>query len=134
VSNRSRKAGLRIEFQGIVSKASAFSGILCVVEKNNEKLGQKAPLSSKSGTRVTLVFIVTEEGKIKDLGVWRGIGQGYDEYAYHLIKNNPHTWQPGKDQSENVLTRVYYELDYIKNYCHPSKKEAFHQGSWNSTN
>jgi hypothetical protein len=59
------------------------------LKKNNEKLGQKAPLSSKSGTRVTLVFIVTEEGKIKDLGVWRGIGQGYDEYAYHLVKKQP---------------------------------------------
>lgn len=83
--------------------------------EHNEKLWKKAPYSSKKGTRVTLVFTVDENGKIQNPKIWRGIGQGYDEYAYELISDNPNTWTPGKIDQGSVPTQVYYQLDYIKN-------------------
>lgn len=85
------------------------------LKNNNQKLGVKAPYSSKKETKVILVFIVDENGKIQDPKIWRGIGQGYDEYAYHLIKNNPYGWNSGKTDGGNVKSEVYYQLDFIKN-------------------
>lgn len=84
-------------------------------KKNNEKLGKKAPESSKKSTRVTLVFIVDENGRIQNPKVWRGIGQGYDQYAHKLLKNNPNLWAPGTIKDLAVSTQVYYQLDFIKN-------------------
>ncbi|MDF2159066.1 hypothetical protein [Algoriphagus sp. CAU 1675] len=85
------------------------------LKENNQKLGVKAPYSSKKGTKVTLVFIVDENGRIQNPKIWRGIGQGYDEYAYELIKSNPNYWISGKTDASNVKTEVYYQLDFMKN-------------------
>lgn len=85
------------------------------LKEHNEKLGKKAPLNSKKDTKVTLVFIVDENGQIQNPKIWRGIGQGYDEYAYNLIKNNPNPWTPARSENGNVKTEVFYQLDFIKN-------------------
>ncbi|MBN7815168.1 hypothetical protein [Algoriphagus pacificus] len=85
------------------------------LKENNEKLGKKAPYNSKKDTKVTLVFIVDENGIIQNPKIWRGIGQGYDEYAYNLIKKNPNPWTPAKTENGNVKTEVFYQLDFMKN-------------------
>ncbi|MEM6816777.1 MAG: hypothetical protein AAF600_20705 [Bacteroidota bacterium] len=85
------------------------------LKENNEKLGMKAPYSSKKGTRVTLVFTVDKNGEIQNPKIWRGIGQRYDEYAHGLIKNNPNFWMAGATAKGNVATQIYYQLDFIKN-------------------
>ena len=86
------------------------------IAANNEKIGKAAPASSKKDTKVTLVFVVDKDGNVIDPKIWRGIGQGYDEYAYKLIKANPFKWIPGQIVgNETVNTEVYYQLDYIKN-------------------
>ena len=86
------------------------------IAANNEKIGKAAPASSKRDTKVTLVFVIDKDGNLINPKIWRGIGQGYDEYAYKLIKANPFKWLPGQTTSnETVNTEVYYQLDYIKN-------------------
>lgn len=86
------------------------------IAANNEKIGKAASASSKKDTRVTLIFIIDKYGNLIDPKIWRGIGQGYDEYAYKLIKANPFKWIPGQiGGNETVNTEVYYQLDYIKN-------------------
>lgn len=105
------------EFQDpdLTTKPNPTTEFVNWLKKNNQKLGVKAPYSTKKETKVTLVFIVDENGKIQNPKIWRGIGQGYDEYAYHLIKNNPNGWNSGKINSGNVKSEVYYQLDFIKN-------------------
>ncbi|RFS17697.1 energy transducer TonB [Emticicia sp. C21] len=86
------------------------------IAANNEKLGKAAPASSKKDSKVTLVFVVAKDGNVIDPKIWRGIGQGYDEYAYKLIKANPFKWIPGETSGKEIVnTEVYYQLDYIKN-------------------
>lgn len=104
-----------IDSKELVKKPVPTPEFLDWIGTNNEKLGQKAPKSSKIGTRVTLVFEVNEEGKLIDPKIWRGIGQGYDEYAWNLFKKNPHSWIPGKTSEGKVTTTIYYQLDYMKN-------------------
>lgn len=93
------------------------------LKENNEKLGIRAPESSKIGTRVTLFFIVDKNGKLTNTSIWRGIGQGYDQYAYDLFENNPNSWVPGSTKEGNVDTEVYYQLDFIKNKNSIKNKE-----------
>jgi hypothetical protein len=99
----------------LIKKPVPTAEFLDWIGKNNEKLGQKAPKSSKIETRVTLVFQINEEGKLIDPKIWRGIGQGYDEYAWNLFRKNPHSWNPGETSGGKVTTTVYYQLDYMKN-------------------
>lgn len=99
----------------LVQKPEPSPEFLEWIMVNNKKLGQKAPKSSKIGSRVTLVFQINEKGQLINPKIWRGIGQGYDENAWELFKNNPHFWKPGETSSGKVTTTVYYELDYMKN-------------------
>jgi hypothetical protein len=94
--------------------------------ENNEKFGKVATLSTRSTTKVTLVFVVDSEGNILDPKIWRGIGQGYDDYAYYLIRNNPFKWNSGKNKNnESVNTEVYYQLDFVKNDNKIMSKENY---------
>jgi hypothetical protein len=94
--------------------------------ENNEKFGKVAPLSTRSTTKVTLVFVVDKEGNILEPQIWRGIGQGYDAYALNLIRNNPFKWNPGKNKNnESVDTEVYYQLDFVKNDNKIMSKENY---------
>lgn len=100
----------------VVIKPSSTKEFEEWIYKNNAKIGKPAPASTKKTTKVTLTFCVDTTGKIHKVFIWRGIGQGYDEYASKLIRNNPFNWTPGKNANlEAVETVVYYQLDYIKN-------------------
>lgn len=113
--NAQDKSHFEYESKELIKKPEPTDEFTSWLKENNEKLGKKAPYSSKKGTKVTLVFIVDENGRIQNPGVWRGIGQGYDEYAYNLFKKNPYPWIPGRSENGNVKTEVYYQLDYMKN-------------------
>lgn len=104
-----------IDSKELIKKPVPTVEFLSWLESNNEKIGQKAPYSSKKGTKVTLVFEINEDGNLIAPKIWRGIGQGYDEYAWNLIKENPHGWVAGETSSGKVSTTVYFQLDYMKN-------------------
>ncbi len=94
--------------------------------ENNEKYGKVATLSTRSTTKVTIVFVVDREGNILNPKIWKGIGQGYDNYAYYLIRNNPFKWNSGKNKNnESVNTIVYYQLDFVKNNNKIMSKENY---------
>jgi TonB family protein len=56
---------------------------------------------------VTVSFIVSMEGKIKDVTIEKGLGYGCDEEALRVIKNMPN-WTPGKQNNRDV--DVLYKL------------------------
>jgi len=57
--------------------------------------------------RVTVRFVVNEDGDISDAQVLRGIGGGCDEEALRVIKGMP-KWKPGKQNGRAV--KVYFTL------------------------
>lgn len=100
----------------LIEKPAPTREFIKWLKENNEKIGKSAPHSSKKTTKVTLVFLVDEEGNITNPKIWRGIGQGYDQYAHKLFIENPNKWSPGKtSNSEPVVTEVYYQVDFFKN-------------------
>lgn len=57
--------------------------------------------------RVYLNFVVSKDGKVKDVKVLRGIGGGCDEEAIRVVKNMP-DWKPGRQNGRPVA--VYYNV------------------------
>lgn len=57
--------------------------------------------------RVTLKFVVNENGAVSDIKVVRGIGSGCDEEAKRVLAAMP-KWKPGKQNGRAV--KVYYTL------------------------
>ncbi|MBX2967786.1 MAG: hypothetical protein KF803_00310 [Cyclobacteriaceae bacterium] len=86
------------------------------LKTNNSKFGKPAKLNTPETTKVTLIFSIDEDGKVGSPQVWRGIGQGYDEEAYYLIKDNPYSWSAGElKNGTKVPVTVYYQLDHVTN-------------------
>lgn len=57
--------------------------------------------------RVTVKFVVNEEGNVSDIIVVKGIGGGCDEEAVRVVKKMP-KWKPGKQNGRPV--KVYFSL------------------------
>lgn len=57
--------------------------------------------------RVTLRFVVNENGEVSDVNVVRGIGSGCDEEAKRVLLKMP-KWKPGKQNGRAV--KVYFTL------------------------
>ena len=57
--------------------------------------------------RVTVNFVVNEDGSITDVKVARGIGYGCDEEAMRVVRSLP-KWKPGKQNGKAV--RVAFSL------------------------
>jgi protein TonB len=60
--------------------------------------------------RVTVRFVVNEEGTMSDFSVSKGIGGGCDEEAIRVLKKmgSSTKWKPGKQNGRAV--KVYYTL------------------------
>lgn len=57
--------------------------------------------------------VIDEQGNIGKIGVWRGIGMGYDEEAYRLINEHPvKKWIPGRIDGKPVRVQVEIEVDH----------------------
>lgn len=82
----------------------------------NDKIGSylrqnlrypEAALIAKVGGKVFVSFIVTYEGRIRDVTVLKGYGYGINEEAIRLIQTMP-IWTPGKQAGHPV--NVKYNL------------------------
>jgi protein TonB len=51
--------------------------------------------------RVYVAFIVEKSGKIKNIGIYRGVDERYDKAAIKLVKKMP-KWQPAKLEDKYV--------------------------------
>lgn len=80
---------------------------------NNEKLAK--PKSLGKFYRSIVRGTVDKEGNLVDIGVWRGIGQGYDEVAFRLVKTHPvRKWKTGTIGGKPVDVVVEIEVDFRK--------------------
>jgi len=68
------------------------------------------PVAIKDDTqgKVIVSFIVERSGKLTQVKISRGIGDGCDEEALRLIKNTSKKWTPGKQNG--VAVRVAYSV------------------------
>ncbi|WP_423147570.1 TonB family protein [Rubrolithibacter danxiaensis] len=60
--------------------------------------------------RVTVQFIVRENGNLSDIKVLRGIGSGCDEEAVRVLENSP-TWNPGINNG--IKVKVSYVMPIV---------------------
>jgi protein TonB len=74
--------------------------------QKNLKYPQQAVDANTTG-RVTINFVVNDDGSITDVKLARGIGYGCDEEAIKIVRGLPR-WNPGKQNGKKV--RVAYSL------------------------
>lgn len=101
------------------SKAAAQSEVFTYVELMPEATFDMAEFigsnihypdsARKKGTegRVIVKFIVNEDGKVSDVRVMKGIGDGCDEEALRVVTMMP-PWKPGKQNGKKV--KVYFTI------------------------
>lgn len=80
----------------------------------NENLETNADEVEKLGdfSSVTVRFIVNENGDLENPSIAFGIGNGFDEKAYEIIKSCRLKWIPGETKSNRVATEIYYKIDF----------------------
>ena len=61
--------------------------------------------------RVTLAFIIDEQGAITDIEVLRGIGAGCDEEAIRVLKLLPN-YNPGKQRGVPVKVKMRLPINF----------------------
>jgi len=62
--------------------------------------------------RVTVQFVVDENGKIIDAKVLKGIGWGCDEAALRVVNSMPR-WKPGKQRNKAVRVRFVIPIRFV---------------------
>lgn len=62
--------------------------------------------------RVTVQFVVDENGKIIDAKVLKGIGWGCDEAALKVVNSMPR-WKPGKQRNKAVRVRFVIPIRFV---------------------
>jgi protein TonB len=67
-------------------------------------------LNRRVGGKVYVSFLVTEEGRIRDATIVKGLGAGLDEEALRLVRIMP-WWSPGKNANQPVP--VMYTLPIV---------------------
>jgi len=61
--------------------------------------------------KVSVLFVVEQDGSLTNLRILRGIGGGCDEAVLDLIRLMPH-WYPGKINGKSVRCRVSMEINF----------------------
>lgn len=62
--------------------------------------------------RVTVQFVVDENGKIIDAKILKGIGWGCDEAALKVVNSMPR-WKPGKQRNKAVRVRFVIPIRFV---------------------
>ena len=79
--------------------------------KANQIYPQVAIKDSTQG-KVIVSFIVERNGKLTQLKISRGIGDGCDEEALRLIKKTSRNWIPGKQKNMTVRTQFSIPVEF----------------------
>ena len=85
------------------------------MKENNKKYGEDPNSGPGVPLKVIITFIVDTLGNVTNPKISRGIGFGFDEEAYRLVKTNPNKWIPGSKNGKLVNTQVYYLVDFTTN-------------------
>ena len=91
---------------------------------NNIKYPRQARKKGTEGT-VFIQFIVEKDGKVSNIEVKRGIGDGCDQEGIRVVKLMK-KWIPGKKEGKNVRTKFILPLKFVikKNELPKDKKSA----------
>lgn len=63
--------------------------------------------------RVTVTFVVNEDGTINNPKVVRSLGHGCDEEALRLVKNMP-PWKPGRQNGKAVKVNFTQPVNFMR--------------------
>ena len=85
------------------------------IKDNNKKYGEDPKKGPGVPLRVTATFLVDTSGNVVKPLIWRGIGFGFDEEVYRLMRTNPNKWIPGYINGKPVSTKVYYQINFTTN-------------------
>lgn len=105
----------------VVEKMPAFPGGMDALFKylsNNIKYPEGAKAKGIQG-RVTLQFVVNQDGSISDVKTLRGVEPSLDAEAIRVARSMP-AWKPGMQRGQNV--RVKYTMPVVFNL--QGKKDA----------
>ena len=69
---------------------------------------------NKTQGKVVIQFIVNPDGKLSDIKVLKGIGDGCDEEATRVMKSSPN-WIAGKQNGEPVKVRMVVPIVFKLN-------------------
>ncbi|HEV7346810.1 energy transducer TonB [Telluribacter sp.] len=78
--------------------------------KQNVKYPEAAAKAKVQG-RVFLEFVITTEGKIRDIRVLKGIGHGANEEAVRVVSQMP-DWTPGKQSGRPMNVKYHLPVHF----------------------
>lgn len=88
-----------------------FDNYQKLIDENNKKLTKSKALGKPHF--VVVMGTVDESGNLTRIGVWRGIGRGYDEEAHRIITNHPvKKWKPAMKDGKAVQSDVEITVDF----------------------
>jgi hypothetical protein len=67
----------------------------------------------KKANRFLLTFIVTENGKIENIKVVKGITYGFDNEIIKQLQGTSKDWKAAKYKSSAIQTEMFYEIKYL---------------------
>jgi TonB family protein len=91
----------------VVDEQPIFPGDLAAMNQfiYSNLVYPKAAAKDKISGKVYLSVVISQEGKIENVSVLKGIGSGCDEEAQRIVEAMPE-WTPGKLNQEYVCTRI----------------------------
>jgi len=79
------------------------------IKKNRQY--PKAARKNKTEGTVTLSFNVDSAGNVRDIKVYKSVGNGCDEEAIRILKLIPH-WNPGTKEGKAVTMPYYINVEF----------------------
>lgn len=92
-----------------VSQMPEFDGNIQAYIGNNIRYPDLARENNIDG-KVTVQFVVNEDGSVSNARILKGIGGGCDEEAIRIVNSMPR-WKPGKQNGKAV--KVYFTLPIV---------------------
>jgi hypothetical protein len=72
-----------------------------------------ADYNIKKAYHFLLTFIVTENGKIENIKIVKGITYGFDNEIIKQLQSTSKDWKPARFKSNAIQTEMFYEIKYI---------------------
>ena len=79
----------------------------------------------KKASYFLATFIVTEEGKVENVLVHKGITSGFDEQVVRQLSKSSKDWTPAKYNGKSIQTQMIYEIKYLNSFS-PANSGVLH--------
>ena len=67
----------------------------------------------KKATNFLATFIVTEEGKVENIQILKGITEGFDKEIATQLSKTSKDWHPAYFKGKSIQTQILYEIKYL---------------------